>query len=94
MSGIEAMSDGGTLSVRTMGQGAFAVIEISDTGIGLSPEIKERIFEPFFTNKPSGTGLGLPLSAHIVTQHGGKIEVESDEGVGTTFRIVLPFQPS
>ena len=94
LNAIEAMNDGGTLAVRTEAQGSVAVIEITDTGIGLAPEIKERIFEPFFTNKPSGTGLGLPLSAHIVTQHGGKIEVESAEGVGTTFRIVLPYQPS
>ncbi|HYF62840.1 MAG TPA: PAS domain S-box protein [Herpetosiphonaceae bacterium] len=94
LNAIEAMNDGGTLAVRTLAQGSFAVIEIADTGIGLAPELKERIFEPFFTNKPSGTGLGLPLSAHIVTQHGGTIEVESAEGVGTTFRVVLPYEPS
>ena len=51
-----------------------------------------RLFEPFFTNKPNGTGLGLSISAHIVTQHGGQIDVESVAGQGSTFRIALPYQ--
>jgi two-component system NtrC family sensor kinase len=88
----EAMPDGGTLTVRTSAGPTVAVVEIQDTGIGIPAGIRERLFEPFFTNKPNGTGLGLSISAHIVTQHGGQIEVESREGEGSTFRIVLPYQ--
>ncbi len=70
-----------------------AVVEIQDTGIGIPEDIRARLFEPFFTNKPNGTGLGLSISAHIVTQHGGQIEVDSQPGQGSTFRVVLPYQP-
>ena len=93
LNAIDAMPDGGTLTVRTLARPDVAVAEIEDTGIGIPEEIRPRMFEPFFTNKPSGTGLGLPISAHIVTQHGGQIEVESVEGAGSTFRVVLPYQP-
>jgi signal transduction histidine kinase len=80
--------------MRSMRCPKVAVVEIQDTGIGIADEIRARLFEPFFTNKPNGTGLGLSISAHIVTQHGGQIQVESAEGQGSTFRVVLPYQPS
>jgi two-component system NtrC family sensor kinase len=90
----EAMPQGGTLTVRTSAGPAVAVVEIQDTGTGIPESIRRRLFEPFFTNKPNGTGLGLSISAHIVTQHGGQIEVDSREGHGSTFRIVLPYEPA
>jgi hypothetical protein len=67
-------------------------IEVADTGPGIPPEIQSHIFEPFFTTKPAeeGTGLGLPLCQTIVDGHGGSIEVRSELGRGTTFRIELP----
>jgi two-component system NtrC family sensor kinase len=92
LNAIEAMPEGGTLTVRTGARPHFAVAEVQDTGIGIPNEIRPRLFEPFFTNKAAGTGLGLSISAHIVTQHGGQIEVESVEGEGSTFRVKLPYQ--
>jgi len=80
--------------VRTIAEPSAAVVEIADSGIGIPADILPRLFEPFFTNKSNGTGLGLSISAHIVTQHGGQIEVESSEGQGSTFRVILPYQPN
>jgi len=93
LNAIEAMPEGGTLTVCTIAGPTVALIEIQDTGIGIPNDIRSHLFEPFFTNKPNGTGLGLSISAHIVTQHGGQIEVESTEGIGSIFRIVLPYKP-
>lgn len=94
MNAIEAMPNGGTLTVRTEPTDLTALIEVRDTGVGIPESVRERIFEPFFTNKPSGTGLGLAISQHIVMQHNGRIEVESRENKGSTFRVSLPYQPT
>lgn len=77
------------VKVRTPPSGGVSV-EISDTGIGMTPEIKERLFTPFFTTKESGTGLGLAISHRIISNAGGSIDVDSTPGLGTTFRIWLP----
>jgi PAS domain S-box-containing protein len=84
--------DGGTITIRTWVSGEEAVISIADTGRGMTSEVMARIFEPFFTTKDvgKGTGLGLSISHGIITDHGGRIEVESTPGAGSTFRIVLP----
>ena len=93
LNAIEAMPEGGTLTVRTTAGPTVALVEVQDTGIGIPDDIRARLFEPFFTTKSNGTGLGLAISAHIVTQHGGQIEVESRPGAGSTFRSALPYQP-
>jgi signal transduction histidine kinase len=67
-----------------------AIIEVEDNGPGIRPEVQARLFEPFFSTKKEGTGLGLPISARIVDRHGGRLDVETHPGRGTTFRIVLP----
>ena len=84
----------GTITVRTSHTPDEVRIEISDTGSGIAPEHLPQIFAPFFTTKPqgSGTGLGLSLSLGIVQKHGGRIEVTSQTGHGTTFSVVLPIR--
>ena len=87
---IQAMSSGGTLALQT-GEGSDGVwVSVADTGGGIPQEQIARIFEPFYTTKKKGTGLGLMIVQRIVRAHGGKIEVESRVGQGTTFRIWLP----
>ncbi len=82
----------GTITVRTGADESSLWVSVSDTGSGIAPENLKRIFEPFFTTKPvgKGTGLGLSLSYSILQKHGGRLEVESELGRGTTFRITLP----
>ncbi len=82
----------GTITIRTGTNGEEAWLEISDTGRGISSEHITRIFDPFFTTKPvgKGTGLGLSLSYGILEKHGGRLEVDSEVGKGSTFRICLP----
>ncbi len=87
---MQAMTKGGTLTVQT-GEGADGVwVSVADTGGGIQPEQINRIFEPFYTTKKKGTGLGLMIVQRIVRAHAGRIELESHVGHGTTFRIWLP----
>jgi len=87
---MHAMTKGGTLTLQT-GEGGDGVwVSITDTGGGIPPEQINRIFEPFFTTRKRGTGLGLMIVQRIVRAHGGRIELESHVGRGTTFRIWLP----
>ena len=87
---VEAMSDGGNLSVSTQLVGDKVVIEIQDTGAGMSPDKQEKIFTPYYTTKEKGTGLGMAIVQRIIADHDGKISVESAVAVGTTVRIELP----
>jgi signal transduction histidine kinase len=90
---LQAMPQGGDLRIHLHPAGEHeAVIEFADTGVGISPENLQKVFEPFFSTKEDrdGTGLGLSISYRIVQHHGGRIDVESEPGKGTIFRIVLP----
>ncbi|MGZ7031793.1 MAG: hybrid sensor histidine kinase/response regulator, partial [Thermoanaerobaculia bacterium] len=93
---IDAMSDGGALSIVARREGESAWLEVADTGTGIPEKIRERIFEPFFTTKEAGkgTGLGLSVVHGIIAAHGGHIEVECPEEGGTIFRFELPLRPS
>ena len=66
------------------------VLEVQDTGGGISPDVQNRLFDPFFSTKQGGTGLGLSIAAQIVNNHHGKLEFQTQPGQGTTFAIVLP----
>jgi signal transduction histidine kinase len=88
--GLEAMHAGGTLTLRARRTENGAAIDVSDTGEGIPPERLDTIFEAFVTTKPTGTGLGLARSRKIIEQHGAKLTVESQPGVGSTFSIFFP----
>jgi two-component system, NtrC family, sensor kinase len=91
---IDAMPDGGVLTFRTNSSNNRVTIEIQDSGVGIAPENLSKIFEPFFTTKEvgKGTGLGLAVCYGIITEHGGRLAVRSNVGIGTTFTIYLPIQ--
>jgi CheY-like chemotaxis protein len=88
---IDAMPEGGTLKLSSRTLGEKVTIAVGDTGVGMYPEVRSRIFDPFFTTKgKAGLGLGLAVSFGIIRRHGGDIEVESQYGNGTEFRVTLP----
>lgn len=91
---VQAMSQGGTISVGLHQQEDHAVIAITDTGEGIAQENLEKIFQPFFTTKTTGSGFGLSETLKIVQAHQGKLEVESHLGTGSTFRLYIPLMQS
>jgi len=75
-------------------RGNDAVVEITDNGEGIAPEARAKILLPFFTTKPTGTGLGLVIAKKIMDLHRGQIEIDTSPGVGTSVRLVIPTQPT
>jgi two-component system NtrC family sensor kinase len=88
---LDAMGDSGVLAIAARNDGDKVVVEVSDNGVGITPENLPKIFEPFFTTKEigRGTGLGLAVCYGILTEHGGTLDVQSTVGAGTTFTITL-----
>ena len=88
---IHSMPEGGDIAIRTFTRGEYILVSLSDTGHGITEDVRNRIFEPFFsTKKEKGTGLGLSISYRIIQDHGGRIDVESEPGKGSTFTVRLP----
>ena len=98
----EAIEGQGSVTLRVRASHAklhgkssdVAILEVTDTGKGIPPEVQKRLFDPFFTTKEAGTGLGLSIAARIVEKHGGALEYQTQPGHGTTFGIVLPVAPA
>ena len=94
----ESIGRNGTVSLRVREESVFlngrasdvAVLEVSDTGKGIAPEVEKRLFDPFHTTKDGGTGLGLSIAGRIVERHGGALRYKTRLGQGTTFGVVLP----
>ena len=92
----QAMPDGGRIDISIEVIEDKAIVRVSDTGEGIPSGYLERIFDPFFTTREEegGTGLGLSIIYGIIEKHNGRIDVESNEGLGTTFELQLPVEPS
>lgn len=90
LNALQATPEGGSVTITVQPQQEDCEIRISDSGPGISDEIRQRIFEPFFTTKPDGTGLGLAVTKKIIEAHGGSLTIESQAGQGTTMVVQLP----
>jgi signal transduction histidine kinase len=89
---LEAMPTGGKLRLRAFLENAHLIVEVADTGAGISPELGKNLFKPYFSTKTQGTGMGLALTEKLIGQHGGQVDFRSGTQ-GTTFRITLPLEP-
>jgi two-component system sensor histidine kinase HydH len=85
-----AMPDGGELILTTRCEGTWNILEVTDTGRGMTEEVRARVFDAFYSTRPGGSGLGLPTTRKIVEAHDGTIEVESEPGKGSKFTVCLP----
>ena len=92
LNGVEAMSGRGRLSLEVARRNGDVALAVSDTGPGISEELRARVFEPFYSGKPHGTGLGLTIAERIVAAHGGRIEIDSDPGRGTRVTVLFPVE--
>jgi two-component system sensor histidine kinase HydH len=93
LNAAQASAEEGAITVKTRAVNGTAEVAVIDRGPGVDPKIMEQIFNPFFTTKPDGVGLGLAIVSKIVDEHGGRITVESEPAKGTVFRVYLPIQP-
>ena len=92
LNAAQATQAGGAITIKTRQAGAMTEISVIDRGSGIEPKHLENIFNPFFTTKPEGVGLGLAIVSKIVDEHGGKMAVESEPNKGSVFRVFLPLR--
>jgi signal transduction histidine kinase len=92
LNAAQASPPHGSVTVKTSQSNGTVEISVIDRGSGIAPKDRESIFNPFFTTKSSGVGLGLAIVSKIVDEHGGQIAVESEPGAGSVFRVFLPFR--
>jgi signal transduction histidine kinase len=90
---VQAMPSGGTLTISTLKCDDLMVLEVKDTGVGISKENMKKLFTPFFTTKAKGQGMGLTVCKRLVEAHDGTISVESEEGKGSIFTVIIPVRP-
>ena len=87
-----AMPDGGDLILQTHRDGDEAVLDVTDTGVGMTPDVAAKVFDAFYSTRAGGSGLGLPTTRKIVEAHGGSIALQTEPGQGTRFTVRLPLQ--
>jgi signal transduction histidine kinase len=90
LNGVQAMEQGGILKISTRHDESSGTIEVRDQGRGISPDIRDKVFNLFFTTKKEGSGIGLAISYRLMQLHGGSLSFESEPGAGTVFRMTLP----
>jgi signal transduction histidine kinase len=90
LNAAEATANRGAIEIETSQRGGEVTIAVRDSGVGIEESVRRRLFEPFFSTKPKGSGLGLSISYTLVHAHGGRIQVESEPGKGARFEVVLP----
>ena len=90
LNGVQAMPEGGTLTLRAREQDRIVTTEIEDTGSGIPTEVQDKIFELYFTTKPDGSGIGLAQTYQVLQWHYGTVDFETTSGKGTTFRLRIP----
>jgi signal transduction histidine kinase len=90
INGVQAMPEGGTLNLRAFASSQAAVLEVHDSGAGIPPEIRDKIFNLYFTTKKTGSGIGLALTFRAMQMHNGALDLDTEAGPGATFRFLLP----
>jgi signal transduction histidine kinase len=88
----QALGSGGSVTIRVQSHDGSVALEVRDDGSGIPADALDRVFEPMFTTRPDGTGLGLTIARRIAIAHGGQLELESARGQGTTARLTLPLE--
>jgi signal transduction histidine kinase len=90
----DATPEGGEILVSTSRQGEDVLVRVTDTGSGIAPEVQDRVLDPYFSTKKSGTGLGLAMVRRVAAEHGGEMSMQTDVGKGTQFTLTLPYGQS
>ena len=90
LNGVQAMTSGGVLSISARQHEKAATIEVRDQGTGIPPEVRDKVFNLYFTTKKSGSGIGLAMTYRVLQLHNGALDFVTEMGRGTTFRLVLP----